>query len=101
MAVWQSGRAEALAVAPGLPSIQAQEKRDRVNPGTYQRLDLVSQGTLRIADGLRVQPPALLWEAIVSQWGTPGSIYAIDSGCLNYSIVCLGGCLYSPDATVE
>ena len=72
VAVWQSGRAEALAVAPGLPSIQAQEKRDRVNPGTYQRL--VDSGTLRIADGLRVQPPALLWEAIVSQWGTPGSI---------------------------
>ena len=72
VAVWQSGRAEALAVAPGLPSIQAQEKRDRVTPGDYQRL--VDQGTLRIADGLRVQPPALLWEAIREAWGSPGSI---------------------------
>ena len=70
--VWRSGRCEALAVAPGLPSIQAQEKRDRVEPGTYQRL--VDQGTLRIADGLRVQPPALLWDAIRETWGAPGSI---------------------------
>ena len=72
VAVWQSGRVEALAVCPGLPSIEAQEKRDRVNPGTYA--DLVSQGTLRIADGLRVPSPAKLVEAILAQWGTPGSI---------------------------
>ena len=30
VALWSSGRCEALAVAPGLPSIEAQEKRDRV-----------------------------------------------------------------------
>ena len=72
VAVWQSGRTEALALCPGLPSIEAQEKRDRVNPGTYS--DLVSQGTLRIATGLRVPSPSKLWEAILSQWGTPGSI---------------------------
>ena len=70
--MWQSGRTEALAVCPGLPSIAKQEQRDRVEQGTYQRL--VDQGTLRIADGLRVQPPAKLWEAILAKWGTPGSI---------------------------
>ena len=72
VALWQSGRAEAVAVCPGLPSIQEQEKRDRVEPGTYQRL--VDSGCLRIADGLRVQPPALLWAAIREKWGSPGSI---------------------------
>ena len=43
-----------------------------MNPGTYQRI--VDHNLLRIADGLRVQPPALLWEAILSQFGSPGSI---------------------------
>ena len=71
-AIFESGRAECIAVCPGLPSIQAQEKRDRVEKGTYQRL--VDQGTLRIAEGLRVQPPAALWEAIRNEWGYPGSI---------------------------
>ena len=51
-----SGRIDALAVAPGIPSIDEQEKRDRVPPGTYQRL--VDAGLLRTADGLRVPPPA-------------------------------------------
>ena len=72
VAVWQSGRVEALALAPGLPSIKKQEQRDRVNPGTYQRL--VDQGSLRIAEGLRVQPPALLWAAIREKWGSVGSL---------------------------
>ena len=73
VALWQSGRAEALAVCPGLPSIQAQEKRDRVEPGTYQRL--VDRGTLTVAAGLRVQPPAALWDAVQSAWGSPGAIH--------------------------
>ena len=30
VALWSSGRCEAIAVAPGLPGIEAQEKRDRV-----------------------------------------------------------------------
>ena len=39
LALWPAtGRVEAHAIAPGLPSIEAQEKRDRVPPGTYQRL---------------------------------------------------------------
>ena len=71
-AIWQSGRVEALAVAPGIPSIEAQEKRDRVSKGVYSRL--IAEGSLRIAEGLRVQPPAALWAAIVEAWGTPGSI---------------------------
>ena len=36
--VWGNGRVEARAVAPGLPDLDEQERRDRVPPGTYQRL---------------------------------------------------------------
>ena len=49
---WPNGRTEAVAVAPGIPSIAKQERRDRVPRGTYQRL--VDTGILRIAEGLRV-----------------------------------------------
>ena len=72
MAVYPSGRIDALAVAPGIPSIDEQEKRDRVPPGTYQRL--VDAGLLRTADGLRVPPPRQLWDAIREQWGRPDHI---------------------------
>ena len=62
VAVWRSGRIEALAVAPGIPDIESQERRDRVPAGTYRRL--VQAGVLRVADGLRVQPPAQLAEML-------------------------------------
>ena len=70
--LWPSGRVEALAVAPGIPSIDAQEKRDRVPAGTYRRL--VDGGALRVAEGLRVQPPAELYRAVVGAWGLPRRI---------------------------
>ena len=38
VAVWRSGRVEAIAVAPGIPDLEAQEKRDRVPWGTYRKL---------------------------------------------------------------
>ena len=69
VAVYPSGRIEALALAPGIPEIEAQEKRDRVPRGTYQKL--VDSGSLRVADGLRVQPPAQLMGHLVGEWGRP------------------------------
>ena len=66
VAVWRSGRVEALAVAPGIPSIASQEKRDKVTPGHYQRL--VDEGTLEVADGVRVPSPALLLGAVNTLW---------------------------------
>ena len=72
VAMWRSGRTEALAVTPGIPSIEEQEKRDRVPPNTYQRL--VDAGQLYVAEGLRVQPPSALWDAIRDRWGAPVSI---------------------------
>ena len=68
-AIWQSGRIEALAIAPGIPDIESQEARDRVPRGTYGRL--LETGRLRMAHGLRVQPPAALMAAITSDWGEP------------------------------
>ena len=68
-AIWQSGRIEALAVAPGIPDIESQETRDQVPPGTYSRL--LQTGRLRMAHGLRVQPPAALVAAITEAWGEP------------------------------
>ena len=72
VAVWRSGRVEALAVAPGLPGLEAQEKRDRVPRGTYRAL--LEGGALRVADGLRVQPPAALVDAARAAWGDPETI---------------------------
>ena len=69
VAWYPSGRVECLAVAPGIPDVEAQEKRDRVPPGQYQKL--LDGGQLTLADGLRVQPPKMLWDAIISNWGKP------------------------------
>ena len=68
-AIWQTGRIEAIAIAPGIPGIEEQENRDLVPPGTYARL--IETGRLRMAHGLRVQPPAALMAAITDSWGQP------------------------------
>ena len=72
VAVFPNGRIEALAVAPGVPGIEAQEKRDRVASGTYRRL--VDSGLLRLAEGLQVPPVAQVWAAIVAEWGKPKTL---------------------------
>ena len=72
VAVWQNGRVEALACAPGIPGLDEQERRDRVPKGTYKAL--VTSGGLRIAEGLRVQPPSELWRAVRDTWGAPESL---------------------------
>ena len=72
VAVWRTGRVEALAVAPGVPNLEAQEKRDRVPAGLYRAL--AQTGALSVTDGLRVPPPAALHEAAVAAWGRPQAI---------------------------
>lgn len=71
-AIYQNGRVEALAVAPGIPSLEEQAKRDRVPAGTYRAL--AESGQLRIAEGLRVQPPSALWAAVRQAWGKPVNV---------------------------
>ena len=58
MAIWPNGRAEAWAVTGGIPSLEDQEKRDRVPKGTYQALH--RSGRLHVAEGLRVPEPRQL-----------------------------------------
>lgn len=65
VALWRSGRCEALAVSPGIPSVAAQERRDKVPPGTYERL--VQAGSLRVATDLRI-PPAGMIVDLVKAW---------------------------------
>ncbi len=69
VALWPNGRAEALALAPGIPSLEEQERRDRVARGTYGRL--AETGALSVSHGLRVPPPAHLAEMIAAEWGRP------------------------------
>ncbi len=66
VAVWPGGRTEAVALAPGIPDLERQEKRDGVTPGTYRRLADI--GALVVAEGLRV-PPVSLLVAHVREWG--------------------------------
>ena len=68
-AVWSNGRTEALALAPGIPEMEEQERRDRVPSGLYQRLAI--SGRLRVADGLRMPPASALWDAVLQEWGQP------------------------------
>ena len=69
VALYANGRVECRAIAPGIPSLEAQERRDRVPAGTYRKL--YDMGQLEIAEGLRVQPPAALWGTIRETWGKP------------------------------
>ena len=69
VAIFPSGLVDALAIAPGWPSIREQEKRDRVSPGVYQKL--VDTGKLTVADDLRVVPPAMLLDRVREEWTTP------------------------------
>ena len=68
-ALYANGRVECKAVAPGIPSLEEQEIRDRQPAGTYGKL--YDRGGLEIAEGLRVQPPAQLWDLIRATWGQP------------------------------
>ena len=72
LVIYSSGRIECLAVAPGLPSLADQERRDRVPSNTYKRLH--DAGLLHLATGLRVPPVSLLVEKIKKTWGRPASI---------------------------
>ena len=70
--IWENGRTEALALAPGVPDLAEQERRDRVPAGAYRTLEHV--GRLTVDAGLRVQTPGALWAAVLRHWGTPAGV---------------------------
>ena len=74
VAIWPTGRIEAFAVAPGVPDLEGQEKRDRVPAGLYRQL--CGDGLLLVDEGLRVQSPATLWHEILARWGFPQIVIA-------------------------
>ena len=65
VAMWRSGRIEAVAVAPGVPTLAEQERRDRVPSGTYQRLAaagvLTTDGDRRVPRVEALMNRALGW----------------------------------------
>ena len=69
VAIWESGRVEAIAMTPGIPAIGDQEKRDRVSRGTYQ--ELVQIGRLVVASGRHEPDPSDLVNAVTEIWGEP------------------------------
>ena len=75
VALYENGRLEAVAVAPGIPSLEEQEKRDRAPKGLYRKLE--ESGRLVVADGLRVQPPKQLHEYARMLWG-PAQVILCD-----------------------
>lgn len=72
VAVWRSGRCEAVAVAPGIPSLSDQERADGVPGGLYERLQ--ASGHLEVADGLRIPLARLLVDLVLHHWGVPSMI---------------------------
>ena len=68
-AMWESGRIEAMALSPGIPDLDEQEKRDMVPSGAYRKL--VDNGSLTLAQGLRVPSPTQLFERVCDTWGVP------------------------------
>lgn len=69
VAIWPTGRIEAIALAAGLPDLEAQERRDHVPAGLYRQLH--QDGLLMVDEGLHVQTPARLWSEIQGRWGIP------------------------------
>ena len=69
VAIWQSGLVDAVAMAPGIPDLRDQEKRDGVPLGLYQKL--ADRGALALAHGLRVQPPGDLMDFAIQRFGSP------------------------------
>ena len=64
-AIWRNGRVEAFAVAPGLPSLAEQERRDQVPRATYAAL--AASGAL-LTDGTRRVPRVSVLVERVRQW---------------------------------
>ena len=97
VAVWPSGRCAALAVAPGEPDLETQEKRDRAPAGVYR--ELAGTGSLTVADGLRVPPVSLLWHAVTEKWGLPARIVCDRFRLGELNDVIAGACPVEPRVT--
>ena len=66
VALWRNGRVEAFAVAPGVPSLEAQETRDKAHSGAYTSLH--AAGALMVDAGRRVPLVASLLDVALDRW---------------------------------
>ena len=73
VAAWPNGRVEAFAVAPGIPDLEEQERRDLVPKGTYTALE--RSGYLTVADGLHVQPVDAFAYMLEKKWPEAEEIF--------------------------
>ena len=71
--IWQSGRSECYAVAPGIPDLEAREKQDAMPRGMYRKL--FEDGVLIIDEGRRVSRPQTLIDHLVSAGIVPDAVY--------------------------
>ena len=72
VAMWESGRVEALAFAPGIPDMRDQERRDGVSGGLYQKL--ADQGTLIVAEGRQVPDVSYFLHECMERFGYIGAM---------------------------
>ena len=82
VALWETGRCEAMAIAPGILSIVDQERRDGVPAGLYGKL--VQSARLDIADGLRGRRSGCWWTALSGSGAAPKSSCATVSVSMIY-----------------
>ena len=72
VAVWASGRVEALAMTAGIPDLDEQEKACGLPAGIYAQC--LVDGSLIVDAGRRVPRVEKLWAAILERWGYPAAI---------------------------
>ena len=77
MLAWPSGRLEAFAWIPGIPSMADQERRDGLPRGTLARL--VEDRVVAVAEGQRVADPGVVLD-LLPCWCALGLSVRYESG---------------------
>ena len=75
VAIYPSGRVEAIALTAGVPSLDEQEKSCGLPRGLYA--SCLKDGSLIVDEGRRVPRVERLWAAILDRWGYP-EVVALD-----------------------
>ena len=71
--LWQNGRSECYALAPGIPDLAERERQDAMPRGLYRRL--ADDGVLLVDEGLRVSRPVVLVDHLVGRGIVPQVLF--------------------------